>query len=294
MDQPGFERVAILGVGLIGGSLGLALRARGLAGRVTAYSRTADTRRRAVELGAADAAADSPEACVAGADLVYLATPVDAIAPSLAQVAAHLAPGCLVTDAGSSKAALVAAAEAACPPGCHFVGGHPMTGREQMGVEFARADLFEQMAYAITPSAASDPAAVARLTALATALGARPVVLSPADHDQAVAAISHLPHLLAAALVLNTESRAAEGQAVWELAAGSLGCGTRVAAGGSALWRQILVSNRDAVVAAVSQYQMLLDRLATRLAEGDGDGLEQLLEDARRVRAARPARICPP
>ncbi len=156
--EPAFERVAILGVGLIGGSFGLALRARGLAQQVVAYSRTPATRDLAVALGAADETAASPADCVAGADLVYLATPVASLVPTLTCLAGSLRPEAIVTDAGSSKQAVVEAIEALrLPAVLRFVGGHPMTGSEAMGVEHARADLFEDKAYAITPTRAATP-----------------------------------------------------------------------------------------------------------------------------------------
>jgi len=293
MADPVFERVAVLGIGLMGGSLGLAMKGRGLARHVVGYSRSADTRAQAVALGAADEAAASPEAAVAGADLVYLATPVDALLPTLTAIAPHLAAGCLVTDAGSAKAALVAAAEGLDLHGARFVGGHPMTGSEQMGIAAARADLFEGAAYAVTPTAHTEPEAVTALVDLARRLGARPVVLDPATHDRAVAAVSHLPHLLAAALVLATESWAEQGAPVFELAAGSWACGTRVAASGASLWREILLANRDAVAEAAALFQVLLDRLATAVAEGDGARLEEALSRAREIKQHHPGRSCP-
>lgn len=277
---PAFERVAILGVGLIGGSFGLALRRHGLARCVAAYSRTARTRELAVELGAADEASDSPEACVAGADLVYLATPVETIVPLVAQLLPHLRDDCLLTDAGSTKACVVAAAGRLALGNRVFLGGHPMAGSEQMGVEHATADLFEQRAYALTPTDATPPAAVARLTAVLTTLGARVLCLDATAHDRAVAAISHLPHTLSAALVVTTEHRAALGEPVYELAAGGWDSLTRVAAGGPQLWREILLSNRAALLDALDDYRGSLDQVRALLVAGDGEGLEHLLNEA--------------
>ncbi len=267
MADPCFEKVAILGVGLIGGSLGLAVRERGLATRVAAYSRTPATRDRAVALGAADEAAASPAACVDGADLVYLSMPVGAIVPSLADVAPYLRPGCLVTDAGSTKREIVEAVGRLDLGAACFVGGHPMTGSECVGVEHARADLFDQMTYVFTPGPATEPATVERLVRLARGLGARVVCLDAAEHDEAVAVISHLPHVLAWALMAVTRERHEAGQPVLDLAAGSWCSATRVAAADPLLWRDILTTNRAAVVAAIGDFQAALSELR-ELVEG--------------------------
>lgn len=288
--EPAFERVAILGVGLIGGSFGLALRARGLAREVVVYSRTPATRELAVARGAADVAAKSPAECVAGAELVFLATPVASLIPTLQGVAAALRPGVIVTDAGSSKAEVVAAAEALDLPGMRFVGGHPMTGSEAMGVAHARADLFEGRTYAVTPTPASDPAAVEAVAALAAALGSRVVRLTPAQHDEAVAAISHLPHLLASSLTLLTVQRAAAGQPVHDLAAGSWASGTRVAASGASLWREIFASNRAAVLRSLDDFSAVLAQFRELLSAADDEALEALLAAARQAKLEHPGR----
>lgn len=267
MDDPRFEKVAILGVGLIGGSLGMAVRERGLATQVVAYSRTPATRERAVALGAADAAADSAGACVAGADLVYLSVPVGAIVPLLAEVAPHLRPGCLVTDAGSTKREIVEEVGRLDLGAACFVGGHPMTGSECVGVEHARADLFDQMTYVVTPEPTTPPVAVDQLIGLASGLGARVVRLDAAEHDEAVAVISHLPHVLAWALMAVTRERHGAGQPVLDLAAGSWYSATRVAAADPLLWRDILTTNRAAVVAAIGDFQAALGELK-ELVEG--------------------------
>jgi prephenate dehydrogenase len=206
-------------------------------------------------------------------------------------LAPRLKPGCLVTDAGSSKAAIVAGVESLPLAQAAFVGGHPMTGSEQMGVEHARADLFERTTYAITPTPSTAPWATDRLRDLAVALGACPLVLDPEEHDRAVAAVSHLPHLLATTLVLLTEQRARRGEPVYELAAGSWDSGTRVAASGSRLWREIYVSNREAVLAAVDDFRDTLSLLRELLAHDPGDALEVLLEEARRHKE-NPIRRC--
>lgn len=290
MPDPWFDKAAILGVGLIGGSLGLALRERGLAGRVSAYSRTAATRRLAVDRGAADEAPDSPQACVAGADLVYLAPPVATIVPLLAQVLPALRDDCLITDAGSSKREIVDGAEALDLGGRGFVGGHPMAGSESMGIEHARGDLFEGMSYVLTPTERTRPEALAAARALATAVGSTVYQMSPERHDSAVAAVSHLPHLAAVALMMVTQRRHESGQPVYDLTAGGWASGTRVAAGGARLWRDILASNRAAVLAALADGDRALAELKRLLAEGRDDELEALLETVRESKLAHPGR----
>lgn len=286
MDPP-FQQAAILGVGLIGGSLGLALRERGLARHVVGYSRTAATRRRAVELGAIDAAAGSPGEAVTGSDLVYLAVPVAGIVPLLAEVAPHLQPGALVTDAGSSKAEICAGAATLDLRGAQFVGGHPMAGSELLGVVHARADLFAGMAYAVCPAA---PAATARLRGLAQALGAEVYELAPDLHDRAVAIVSHLPHLLAAALMRVATAHASGGEPVHELSAGSWASATRVAASGPTLWREILASNRAAVLAALDELSDTVNEIRTLLAGTRDDELEALLAAMRDEKLRHPGR----
>ncbi len=290
MADPAFDKLAILGVGLIGGSVGLAVRERGLARTVVAYSRTPATRRRAVERGAADLAADSPAACVDGADLVYLASPVATILPLLAELAPHLRPDAVVTDAGSSKRLIVDGAARLDLGTAAFVGGHPMAGSEEMGIDAARGDLFEGMTYVLTPTAETQPPALARLRGLAAAVGSQVLELDPGEHDESVAAISHLPHVLAAALMMVTEERARAGEPVYELTAGSWASGTRVAASGSRLWREILVSNRAAVLRSLDDCAAALATVRGLLAAHLDDDLEGLLEQIRRRKTEHPGR----
>lgn len=290
MDDPCFDKVAILGVGLIGGSVGLALRQRKLARQVAVYSRTPATRQRAVELGAADRAADSLADCVAGAELVYVAAPVSAIAATIAEVAPHLSPGCLVTDAGSTKQGIVEAVAQVDLGAAVFCGGHPMAGGECHGVEYARAELFEGTTYVLTPGAATPEHAVDRLGKLAEDLGARVLRMAPERHDEAVAATSHLPHMLAWALMAVTEARAAAGGPVYDLAAGSWCSATRVARSDAPLWRDIVAANREAVLAAVGDFQAALAELKRLVLTADDATLCAELERLKQAKEAHQGR----
>ncbi|HEY3397308.1 MAG TPA: prephenate dehydrogenase/arogenate dehydrogenase family protein [Armatimonadota bacterium] len=274
-----FNRVAIIGIGLIGGSFALAARRAGWAREIIGVARSAETRRLALAAGVADEVTADPAAAVRGADLVYLATPVDTIVSLLGSLGPHLAPGALVTDAGSAKAGIVAAA-AALPPSVRFVGGHPMAGSEQAGLAWASPDLFAGAHYFLTPTAATDPAALAQLQELVPALGAVPVLVDPAEHDRRVALTSHLPHLLAWALC----RAASEGDSPERLApftAGAWRDTTRIAASSPELWAEILLANRKAVQEAAGRWEQCLDELLTALEAGDREALVAALAEAR-------------
>lgn len=273
-----FSRVTIVGVGLIGGSLGMAIRRRGLAREVRGVLRSADAVPEAVALGAVDSGTVDLETGVKGADLVVLATPPETVVRMAAQVVPCLAPGAILTDVTSVKAEIVRAVEALLPPvpAVAFVGGHPMAGNEGRGVTSATPSLFEGTAYLITPTPQTPPEAVDRLANLARGIGAVPVMLGPEEHDRAVAFVSHLPYLIAAALVRATDPAvvAAAGPAF-------LGA-TRVAASPVELWGQICRLNRAQILAALRTFGEELRRLERALV--DGERLDVLLEQAQAVR----------
>jgi prephenate dehydrogenase len=272
-----FERVTVIGVGLIGGSMGMAIRARGLAREVVGVTRLESSiplalARRAIDRGTAD-----PVAGVRGADLVVLATPPDQVVPLVQRVSVNLRAGAIVTDVASVKAEIVRGAEGMLPPegGAVFVGGHPMAGNEGQGITAADPDLFEQTAYLLTPTARTPRAAVERLAELARALGAIPLAMPPEEHDESVAMVSHLPYLVAAALM----SAAAQAGPV----AGPAFLGaTRVAGSPVALWAQICRLNREPIHNALRAFREELARLEAAIE--DGGRLDSLLEAARQAR----------
>ena len=279
-----FDTVAILGVGLIGGSFGMAARRRGIARRVIGIGRTEQKLMRAKILGAIDEYTLDIENGASEADLLVLCTPVRLVAPTLARMADSLKEGAIVTDAGSTKREIVAGCEAVIPEGRFFVGGHPMAGSEQTGVDVARADLFVDATYVLTPGASTDLAALGRMTEFAGALGARVEILSPDEHDAAVATISHLPHAIAGALMQLAEDSQRRTGKTFALAAGAFRDMTRIAGSSPELWRDICLTNADSLSQAVSALQALLDGFRDALESRDEAGIQRFFEQSRQIR----------
>jgi len=266
-----FSCVAIVGVGLIGGSLGMALRERRLASEVVGVGRNPESLAPALSLGAIDRFETDLGRGVADADLIVLATPVPQILRDIARLASLLRPGAIVTDVGSTKGEIVAAGEADLPG--IFVGGHPLAGSERSGVEAARLNLFEEATWALTPTGRTPPEALHRVRSLAQGVGARVIELPPASHDRAVAVTSHLPHVLAYALTALAGERAADEPHLYDLAAGSFASATRVAFSSPELWRDISLSNATALAEAIRAYQEILAEMLRALESGDAAGL---------------------
>jgi prephenate dehydrogenase len=273
------RRLAVVGLGLLGGSIARAARARGVAAEIVAIGRTPVTLERARAAGVVDRATGDLAAGVRGASLVILCAPVGVL-PDLVRAAwPYLDAGAVLTDVGSVKAAVVAAAEA-CPAraGVAFVGSHPMAGSERSGFEAARADLFEGRLALLTPTGRTPAEAIARATAFWEALGSQVRQLSPEAHDRAVATVSHLVHLAAYGLVAGADEDALA------VAGPGFHDTTRVAASAEALWTDILRENREPVLAALERYRALLGRWESWLRAGDWEALEAALGQARRSR----------
>jgi prephenate dehydrogenase len=279
MTSPGERRAQLVGTGLIGGSIGLALRARGwhVTGRDLDGARAA----RARELGALDAVGDD-----ADAELTFVATPVLAVA---AEARAALARGGVVTDVGGVKAPVVAAVDHA-----RFVGGHPMAGSEQEGVDGADGTLFEGATWVLTPTVDTDPAAYALVRSAISSLGADVVALAPERHDALVAVVSHVPHLTAATLMGLAADRAEEHAALLRLAAGGFRDMTRVAAGHPGIWPDICAENRDAIVEMLDRLIGALADTRDIVAKSDRNALLAALEHARAARVNLPGRAVRP
>ncbi|MHB8781684.1 MAG: prephenate dehydrogenase/arogenate dehydrogenase family protein [Candidatus Geothermincolia bacterium] len=274
-------RVAILGTGLIGGSLGLALKQCDLAQVVCGYDLDSAHARRALERGAIDEVAASPEACVAGAQLVAIAVPVRSIPKLLAEIAPHLADGALVTDMGSTKASIVRTADAELPSGVSFVGGHPMAGSELDGVEAADASLFVNCCYVLTPAKGCSPDAFSLLHRLIQQLGALVVVMEPEQHDRAVGMVSHLPHSLSLSLMRLALRKQQETANLFYLAAGGFRDMTRIAASNPDIWVDILTENADAVCALIDDFSAELTELRRLIERGDAPALAAYMREAR-------------
>lgn len=280
-DEPRFSRVAVIGVGLIGGSFGMALRSRGLADEVVGIGRNPERLSRAVELGAVSSWTLALEEGVREADLVYIATPVGAVVDFVARAAPLLSPGCIITDAGSTKGRICAGADALT---ARFVGGHPMAGSEAAGVEHARESLFEGTTYVLTPTKSTSPEALDGMARLAERLGARVSLMDPDEHDRCVAVISHLPHVMAAALALAARKESECCPQLFDLVAGSFRDMTRVAGSSPVLWRDICLSNVNAVKAAAGEFTRLLSQAVAIMEDGDERSLEDWFAAARSVR----------
>ncbi len=274
------ERAVVVGTGLIGGSIGLALRALGwhVTGRDLDPARSG----RALAVGAIDAIGDDP-----GAAVTFVCTPVLTI-PGEARAALDGGPG-LVTDVGSVKGPVAAAV--ADP---RFVGGHPMAGSEQEGVDGADASLFVGATWVLTPTVDTDPQAFARIRSVVTSLGADVVALPPERHDELVAMVSHVPHLAAATLMALAADGAEEHAALLRLAAGGFRDMTRVAAGSPAIWPDICAENRNAIVDSLDRLVEALAGMRELVASGDRAGLLVALERARAARVNLPGRVAVP
>ena len=283
--EGGVLEVAVLGTGLIGGSLGLALTRGGL--HVTGYDTSADRLARAVELGAVSEGTASPEAAVHGADVVFVAVPVGRVA-ELA-VTALDASNAIVSDVGSVKAPVVAAVEAARPDAAsRFIGGHPMAGSEQEGVDGADADLFMGSTWVLTPTQHTSTEAFTTLRNLLFGLGAEVVAVTPEHHDQLVAVVSHVPQLAASTLMDVATSLGQQHRTLLRLAAGGFRDMTRIASGHPGIWPDIFTSNREAVLGALDAYLGALGAVRDLVAENDRDGILVMLERARAGRRSLP------
>lgn len=282
------RRLAVIGVGLIGGSLALALRRAGYCQEVVGSSRDAQHMRRAVELGVIDRFDTDPAQAVAGADMVVLAVPLGAMATVWQAIHGELAADTVVTDVGSAKASVVAAVrEGAGALPANFVPGHPIAGNERSGVGAASADLFQGRRVILTPLDNTDPWACARVQAMWEAAGALVEALGLGDHDEILAATSHLPHLLAFALV-DSLAGMGERDEIFRYAAGGFRDFTRIASSDPVMWRDICLANGEALLQVLDRYQAELAELRERIAAHDGAAL---LEVFQRSKAARD-RFC--
>ena len=282
-----FRHVAIVGVGLIGGSLGMVLKQRGLADTIVGAGRSTGNLKTAVELGAIDRYVNDARDGVAGADLVVLATPVDTYESHLKQWGASLPAGAIVTDVGSVKGRLVEEAERLLPGHVRFVGAHPIAGREKTGVAAGSVTLFNGARCILTPTAKTDPAALETIRELWRQSGATVSVMDPHVHDRVLGAVSHLPHIAAFSLI-NALTELRE-QTLPELdllgyAGGGLRDTTRIAASSAEMWRDICLWNRDNLIEQIDIYIQHLHDMRRLIAAGDGPGLEKEMERAKQVR----------
>ena len=283
MPAAKFDRVVVFGVGLIGGSFALGLKAAGAAKRVIGLGRSKATLRRALELGVIDEIGGGP-AAVAAADLVLIATPVGQMGAVMGAIAPHLGAGTVVTDGGSTKQDVAALAYKIFKGRVgQFVPGHPIAGAEYSGVEAARADLYRRRKVVLTPLPENGERSISRVGAAWHACGAKLFRMSPAEHDRVFAAVSHLPHLLSFALVDQVACHP-NGKQLFDYAAGGFRDFTRIASSHPEMWRDICVANRKALLAELAGYQRELALVKQLLQEGDAVGLEKIFTRARTAR----------
>jgi len=281
-----FERLGLIGCGLMGGSFALALRQAGLVRHIAGFSASPSTTQRALELGVIDTQAGSAAEAAAGADLVLVAVPVAATETTFAAIGTTLGADTLLMDVGSTKSDVVAAAERALGGALPcFVPAHPIAGKERAGVDHADAALYQGRHVILTPMVTSGASQLAKAQAVWTALGARLVEMTPAAHDTTFAAVSHLPHLLAFAFI-DGIARQPDGEAILALGGPGFRDFTRIAAADPRMWRDIFLANRQELLAQLRAHQQALAQFEQQIVAGDGAALEQLIAQASGIRAA--------
>ena len=282
---PIFERLALIGVGLIGSSIARAARAEGVVRSIVATARSGATRRRVAELGIADQVTETNAAAVAGADLVIVCVPVGQCGAVAAEIGAHLKPGATVSDVGSVKSSVIKDMGPHLPAGVHFVPAHPVAGTEHSGPDAGFAELFVNRWCILTPPEGADADAVERLAAFWRALGANVETMSAEHHDLVLAITSHVPHLIAYSIVgtaddLQTVTRSE----VMKFSAGGFRDFTRIAASDPTMWRDVFLHNKDAVLEVLGRVNEDVSALARAIRWGDGDALFNLFTRTRAIR----------
>jgi cyclohexadieny/prephenate dehydrogenase len=282
---PMFKKIALIGFGLIGGSIARAARQQELAGEIVATARSAATRARVRELGIVDRVVESNAEAAKDADLVILCIPVGACGAVAAEIAPYLEPGAIVSDVGSVKGAVVKDMAPHLPAGAHFVPAHPVAGTEHSGPDSGFAELFINRWCILTPPEGSDPKAVERLRAFWTALGAKVEIMTPDHHDLVLAITSHLPHLIAYTIVGTADELAqVTSSEVIKFSAGGFRDFTRIAASDPIMWRDVFLANKEAVLEMLGTFNEDLSKLTRAIRRGDG---EALFEHFARTRAIR-------
>ncbi|HLG46409.1 MAG TPA: prephenate/arogenate dehydrogenase family protein [Reyranella sp.] len=287
MSEPLFDRIALIGIGLIGGSIARDARKRGLAKHIVAATRSAETAAKANELKLADHCGTDLAAAVKGADLVIVCTPVGACGAATKAIAGSLRAGCIVSDVGSVKQAVIADMKPHIPAGVHFVPAHPVAGTEYSGPEAAILDLFQGRNCILTPLPGVDAAAADRLEAFWRALGSDVNRMDPAHHDRILAITSHLPHLIAYTIVGTADDLGGHlNSEVLKYAAGGFRDFTRIAASDPTMWRDVFLNNKEAVLEVLQRFQEDLFYLQRAIRWDEGDKLFDLFTRTREIRRA--------
>lgn len=276
-----FNRITILGVGLLGASFALALKKNGLCNTITGYGRNTENLQRAKELNIIDSFEQDPVAACSDSDLIMLSAPVGSF-PGLAKaIAPALKKGAVLTDVGSVKGMLVREIEKMMPKDVHYIGGHPIAGSDRSGIDSANAELFRNARCVITPTENSDPSALDKIKNLWKSLGSEIIILNPEEHDRIYASVSHLPHLIAYAMV-NTVAEM--DRSYFDFSGKGFRDSTRIACSSEDLWNDICLFNRDNLIEALAVFQKNLDMLNRYLKAGDSDSLKAEFRKARTLR----------
>ena len=280
-----YDRVALIGLGLIAGSMALAMREKGLARSIVGHARSAETRDTALEIGLVDQVFATAAEAVQGADLIVLAVPVGAMDAVAAEIAPHLKPGATVTDVGSVKQAVIQAVAPHIPEGVHFVPGHPLAGTEHSGPKAGFANLYQNRWWLFTPAEGCDAAAIVRLEGLVQAMGAKTERMDAQHHDLVLAVTSHTPHLIAYTMVGVADhlKRVTESEVVQYSAAGFRDF-TRIAASDPTMWRDVFLQNREAVLDILGRFTEELFVLQRAIRMGDGPHLHDYFTRTRAIR----------
>jgi len=280
-----YNRVALIGLGLIASSMALAMRAGGLAGEITGHAKSAATRDVALEIGLCDRVFATAAEAVQGADLVVLAVPVGAMGALAEEIGPHLFPGATVTDVGSVKQAVIDAVAPHLPPGVAFVPGHPLAGTEYSGPRSGFATLFRNRWCLLTPTETSTPEAVARLRALWEGMGSNVDEMDPGHHDLVLAVVSHTPHLIAYTMVGVADHLAqVSNSEVIKYSASGFRDFTRIAASDPTMWRDVFLTNREATLDVLGRFTEELFALQRAIRLGDGDHLHAYFSRTRAIR----------
>jgi cyclohexadieny/prephenate dehydrogenase len=282
---PPFQKIALIGFGLIGGSIARAARAQGLAGEIVTTARSAKTRARVTELGIVDRVVETNAEAAHDADLVILCIPVGACGPVAAEIADHLKPGTIVSDVGSVKGSVVRDMAPHLPAGVHFVPAHPVAGTEHSGPDSGFPELFINRWCILTPPEGTDPDAVERLGGFWAGMGAKVEIMTPDHHDLVLAITSHLPHLIAYTIVGTADELGqVTSSEVMKFSAGGFRDFTRIAASDPVMWRDVFLANKEAVLEMLGTFNEDLSKLTRAIRRGDG---EALFEHFTRTRAIR-------
>ncbi|MEM7211845.1 MAG: prephenate/arogenate dehydrogenase family protein [Pseudomonadota bacterium] len=284
-DEPAFQKVALIGLGLIGSSIAWASKRAGAASEIVGYARSAETRARAAELGFCDWIAESASEAATEADLVIVCVPVGACGAVAAEIAPVLKPGATVTDVGSTKQSVIDAMAPHIPEHVHFIPGHPLAGTEHSGPDAGFAELYDNRWCILTPVPGSNPDAVKRLDAFWTALGANVEIMDPDHHDLVVAVTSHVPHAIAYTMcgVADDLNRVTDREVVQFSAAGFRDF-TRIAASDPTMWRDVFLNNKDATIEILGRFVEELMRLQRAIRIGDGNHLHDYFTRTRAIR----------